>query len=438
MGSGTSQAVGCTPLRSLAGALFLALACGLSALAAPAASEVAGGSAAASPKACTPLDVALVIDDTGSMGSAIRNVRKGLGWIIRNGQRAAGGNLRIELITFKDTIEVDVPFAPNNESRIRDGVHSLRATGGKGEPEASDEALRTAIQGLRENQRSDGRQVGDAVWFRPRAKKLIILVTDARPGGFDDKYTTADVRNARSVARTAAKAGVRISGIFTPTQAKNLKTARAFVAGYARRTGGYFGQTDKDGAGTANAVRTAVALCGHRTMRCDGEVANIVGTVGGERIQGTRNRDIVAALAGPDKVRPRKGRDRVCGDPGDDRILGGRGADWLRGGQDSDEVRGGPAGDVVFGDAGKDKVFGNQGRDKVLGGAGTDRLFGGKKSDHLLGGPGPDVIETAGNYSDRVECGPGYDKVFVDRLDRVARDCERVVRDPRRDVRAAD
>ena len=416
-------------MQWLSGAVFLALACGLVALAAPASSQVAGGSAAATAsKACTPLDVALVIDDTGSMRSAIRNVREGLGWIIRNGQRAADGNLRMELITFKDTIEVDVPFAPDNEERIRKGVHGLRATGGSGEPEASDRALRTAIEGLRAAQRNPGEQTGDAVPFRPGAEKMIILVTDARPGGFDDKYTTADARNARSVAKQAARAGVRISGIFVPTQTKNNRKARAFVAGYARRTGGYFGQTESDGAGTANAVRTAVTLCGHRTMRCDGEVADVVGTVGGDKIQGTRGRDIVAALAGRDVVKPRRGRDRVCGDPGEDRILGGVGADRLRGGKGSDEVGGGPAGDVVFGDAGKDTVVGGMGADKVLGGAGPDRLYGGKQSDHFLGGPGPDVIETAGNYSDLVECGPDYDKVFADRTDRVAGDCEKVVR----------
>jgi dipeptidyl aminopeptidase/acylaminoacyl peptidase len=47
-----------------------------------------------------------------------------------------------------------------------------------------------------------------------------------------------------------------------------------------------------------------------------------------------------------------------------------------------------------------------------------DFLFGRGGNDVLTGGGGPDVIA----------CGPGRDVVHADRLDRVARDCERVIR----------
>jgi Ca2+-binding RTX toxin-like protein len=50
------------------------------------------------------------------------------------------------------------------------------------------------------------------------------------------------------------------------------------------------------------------------------------------------------------------------------------------------------------------------------GGAGTDRLYG---------GPGNDVLRARDGQRDVVDCGPGRDTAYVDRLDRVS-GCETV------------
>jgi hypothetical protein len=41
---------------------------------------------------------------------------------------------------------------------------------------------------------------------------------------------------------------------------------------------------------------------------------------------------------------------------------------------------------------------------------------------------GNDIVDVRGGGIDTVSCGPGRDTAYADRRDRVARDCERVIR----------
>jgi Ca2+-binding RTX toxin-like protein len=74
--------------------------------------------------------------------------------------------------------------------------------------------------------------------------------------------------------------------------------------------------------------------------------------------------------------------------------------------------------DVLRGGPGADSIYGRQGNDRLYGMAGADRLVGGAGNDRLVGGPGTDLIR----------CGTGHDRVIADLLDRVAGDCEVVIR----------
>lgn len=78
--------------------------------------------------------------------------------------------------------------------------------------------------------------------------------------------------------------------------------------------------------------------------------------------------------------------------------------------------------DLVSGLGGGDRISGLGGDDQVDGGRGNDRILGGAGRDTLYGGPG----------ADRISCGAGRDTVYVDKYDRVARDCELVYRDRRK------
>ena len=116
------------------------------------------------------------------------------------------------------------------------------------------------------------------------------------------------------------------------------------------------------------------------------------GTDSADRIAGTRFDDVVLGRAGADRIALGAGDDQAIGYAGSDTIDGGPGADWIEG----DE--------------------------------GSDRLTGGLGADHLFGGPGDDTIYARDGVRDWVSCGPGRDTVYADRIDVVARDCERVRR----------
>jgi Ca2+-binding RTX toxin-like protein len=96
--------------------------------------------------------------------------------------------------------------------------------------------------------------------------------------------------------------------------------------------------------------------------------------------------------------------------------------------QHADRLVGTAAADTLRGLGGADTILGLAGNDLLDGGAGNDTVVGGRGRDVLLGGAGNDVLSVRDGQRDRLTCGPGRDRVVADRLDVVARDCERVVR----------
>jgi hypothetical protein len=143
---------------------------------------------------------------------------------------------------------------------------------------------------------------------------------------------------------------------------------------------------------------------------CPGTGNTIVGTAAADTRTGTAARDIIFGLGGPDRLDGRAGNDCLYGDAGADVLGGGAGADRLFGGADADRLTGGA------------------GNDRLSGAAGGDTLTGGGGSDTISGGAGADVVRARDRRRDTIACGPGRDRVTADRVDRVARDCERVAR----------
>lgn len=113
-------------------------------------------------------------------------------------------------------------------------------------------------------------------------------------------------------------------------------------------------------------------------------------------------------------------RDDIFGRGGDDVLVGLAGPDYIYG-EEGD--------DILLGESGKDRLWGG-GRDDTLdGGLGSDRLWPGWGSDVVDAGPGKDVIWAGENDGtmDSIDCGPGFDRVIVNRGDRVF-NCEAVTR----------
>jgi Ca2+-binding RTX toxin-like protein len=140
---------------------------------------------------------------------------------------------------------------------------------------------------------------------------------------------------------------------------------------------------------------------------------------------------------GPDRLGGTDGDDNLLGKGGNDKLYALRGRDNLLGGSGKDLVLGGGrramGGDKnLVGGSGDDVVGGGLGVDNVVGGEGDDVLTGGpdRKTDTLSAGDGNDVVgvQDPQAVKDLVTCGSGFDQVYVDSKDVVARDCEVVHR----------
>jgi hypothetical protein len=150
------------------------------------------------------------------------------------------------------------------------------------------------------------------------------------------------------------------------------------------------------------------------------------------RIDGTRRSDVLTGTDLSDVISGRRGADRISGLDAPDTIYGGPGNDRILGGPRESE----DDADVIDGGAGNDDLDGGRAPqseyrgtdDLILGRSGADVLRGGPGRDTLDGGPGNDTIRARDGERDEVRCGTGHDRAFVDKHDRVARDCETVHR----------
>ena len=101
----------------------------------------------------TPLDLAFVIDSTGSMGSSISSVTSAAANIAKT-LEDRGADFRVGLVDYKDVNQGD-PYAARvvlpmttDVGAFSNAVQSLRASGGGDYPEAVHSGIMTAINGL--------------------------------------------------------------------------------------------------------------------------------------------------------------------------------------------------------------------------------------------------------------------------------------------------
>lgn len=126
---------------------------------------------------------------------------------------------------------------------------------------------------------------------------------------------------------------------------------------------------------------------------------------------------------------------RGCAQPGI-WVVGGDGRDLrLVAGRDC-RIAGTGRADVLRGTAFRDVIDGRGGDDRIAAGNGHDEITGGRGRDRILAGPGNDEVQARDGERDTIACGTNpkewstreRDVVVADRLDAVAKDCERVTR----------
>ena len=216
--------------------------------------------ASAADASCAPLDVAFLIDDTGSMDNAIDNVKEGVVELVDEIDRVSGGDYRVGLVAFGEAVEVYSTLEKTSADEFRALLDQLGTFGGDA-PEAWDEALTTAVDLRSEADVGGGDQSGSfSVPWRADAKKLVVLVTDARPAGFDDTYDNDDQDRAYAAAVRAGTAGIRVATIFVPN-GQHEDDASGYLQFVSNLTGSTYFATNPDGSNLAEGLELNVATC---------------------------------------------------------------------------------------------------------------------------------------------------------------------------------
>lgn len=220
------------------------------------------------PGVCGPMDIVFIVDDTGSMGGAIGNVKTGLATLITTAQTASGNDLRMGLVTFKDNVLVRLPLTDSSAdtTAITAAVNALIATGGAGGPEASDQAIKYVAGVGTACLQAESPALGT---FRAAAQKIAILVTDAPPGGCDDIFSAGvDDLSANQAADASATAGILISAIYVSSSYPWPTDVPAIMAYYATTTGGVYTEDTSAGLEVAAAMDEIIAKCGLSSNAC--------------------------------------------------------------------------------------------------------------------------------------------------------------------------
>ncbi len=139
---------------------------------------------------------------------------------------------------------------------------------------------------------------------------------------------------------------------------------------------------------------------------CGGMSATIVS--GAAKIVGTKAPDVIVAGAGDNTIYGAGGDDVICGGDGNDTIYAERGNDTVFGEGGNDTIYAERGSDRLDGGSGEDRVFGETGNDTLTGGPSDgDNVDGGPGDDTVSGGSGDFDIVTGGVGNDQIDGGPG-------------------------------
>jgi hypothetical protein len=176
---------------------------------------------------CPPIDIIFVLDITGSMGNVLSSIVAGFDDII-DWLDANAPDYQLGLRTFRDSIVDTVNLTPQNGVAMKATIAALVASAGNLVPEASDIALESARL--------------DPNWRGPLVNKLMILVTDAPPGGLDDTFDNVDRDNQYQTATDGLAAGIITSTVYAVTSTP-VSFYRDILRETASRGGGEFVET---------------------------------------------------------------------------------------------------------------------------------------------------------------------------------------------------
>jgi hypothetical protein len=242
-----------------------------------------------------PTDVAFILDNTGSIWDhtddyTMETYQNAIIAALTDIETSSGGDYRFALVTpdtdndnnpitgasdssGHDMVVVRIPFT-NNVAAFEAALNDSNLAGdGNKTPESTDQCLNTVVSNLVANGRQDmdncaapGKvlQIGDFTpAFRSNARKLVVLITDAGPGGFCDvsgSYTTTD---AQQYAVNAKAQCIKINAI----QLSDDPTAQTVMKDYSATSCGWNEQLPY--FSTSNDIEDAILEMIYSSGACD-------------------------------------------------------------------------------------------------------------------------------------------------------------------------
>ena len=240
-----------------------------------------------------PIDLVFILDITGSMGTVIANLKTSISSIAAEASIKSEDDYRLALITVNETsisgvitndntINVRLNES-NNLTNFQTILDAVVAGGGNGTPEPTDVALASLLNNTAVKSIFPGT-------FRSDAIKMVILITDAVPSGFDDLYEEGvdDVR-AHELALLAQTNGIKIYPI-TTGGGVSIPELITIMEDYATTSGG------TDYVSASGIVDTAV-IDAIENVECPPIVVSLIGS--GTDTDGTITTYAWTKISGP-------------------------------------------------------------------------------------------------------------------------------------------
>lgn len=162
----------------------------------------------------TTLDLVFVFDDTGSMGGEIAAMKRQAKSLTEK-IAASDIDARYALVSYKDDVEIDLPFT-DDPSSLKNNVDLLRARGGGDFPEDNFDAVETAL----------------GLAFRESAQKVIVDITDAL------SHYRGDGSGISNYTLPEVAADLKRRGVVYIAVSPGFDDPRASKKVLARKTGG--------------------------------------------------------------------------------------------------------------------------------------------------------------------------------------------------------
>ncbi len=216
--------------------------------------------------ACGPMDVTFVIDNTGSMAAVNAEVQAQVAKIADAVVTASNNDYQFGLVALpRNDVVVHLDMSPGNRAALAEATKLLVNEGSCGLPASWDEGLNTVVNHLGPRTGSNGQQLGtfNGTW-RDNASKIIILITDTDPSGFqcDFEKNVHDVRALLRASQAVAQ-DIAITSIYVPTGGGSDPVAvREILQQVAGATGGVYKETLPDASDLSDVIVDVIEVCG--------------------------------------------------------------------------------------------------------------------------------------------------------------------------------